>query len=133
MAKQALYNDEAKRLYIHENYTRSMLEEYFKGRVSIRTIDSWKEKGNWDALKAKAEANKQDIRGMVTDLAKIALKAALDDPDPQKIYAAMATVGKMGQKNFMDLLGAVEGEPEQEKEKVTLAEMMDILQKKLEG
>ncbi|MEP0004416.1 MAG: hypothetical protein ABJ387_01435 [Balneola sp.] len=133
MGKQALYNDEAKRLYVYEGYTRSMLEDYFKGRVSLRTLDSWKEKGNWDDLKKKAEENQQDIRSMVTDLAKIALKAALDDPDPQKIYAAMATVGKMGQKNFMDLLGAVEGEPETEKEKMSLAEMMDVLQAKLEG
>src|SRR5690554_3413587 len=108
MSKRALYNDEASRLYIHEGYTLSQLEEYFKGRVSARTLWQWKEDGRWDEKLAKAQENKQDVREMVIKLAKIALENALQNPDPQNIYAAMATVSRIGQKNFIDIISGIE-------------------------
>jgi len=133
MGKQALYFDEAERLFVHDSYSIPMLVEHFRGRVSERSFHDWKIKGNWEAKRKKAEELKQSIQDMLLKLAKIALKNAIEDPDPQNIYAAMAAVGKMGQKGFMDLIGSVDQEPEQEEEKATLADMMEILQKKLEG
>lgn len=133
MSKKALYNDEASRLYIYEGYELSQLEEYFKGRVSARTLWQWKEDGRWEEKRKKHQKNQTDVKGMVVDLAKIALRQAIDDPDPQNIYAAMAAVGRIGQKNFLEIVSGLDKPVDQEEEKMSLGEMMDILQKKLEG
>lgn len=133
MSKKALYNDEASRLYIYDGYELSQLEEYFKGRVSARSLWQWKEDGRWDEKREKHQKNQTDVKGMVVSLAKIALKQAIDDPDPQKIYAAMAAVGRIGQKNFLEIVSGLDKPVEQEEDKMSLGEMMDILQKKLEG
>lgn len=133
MSKKAIYNDEASRLYIYEGYTISQLEEYFKGRVSARTLWTWKEEGEWDRKREKHQKNQTDVKGMVVDLAKIALRQAIDNPDPQNIYAAMAAVGRIGQKNFLEIVSGLDKPVGQEEEKMSLGEMMDILQKKLEG
>jgi hypothetical protein len=134
MSKKALYNDEASRLYIYDGYSLSQLEEYFKGKVSARTLWNWKDQGQWDLKREKHERNQTDVRGMVVQLAKIALRNAIDDPDPQNIYAAMAAVGRIGQKNFLEIVSGLDKDPAAEKEeKMSLSDMMEILTKKLEG
>ncbi|MEX1120870.1 MAG: hypothetical protein WED82_01965 [Balneolales bacterium] len=133
MSKRALYNDEAARLFIYDGYTLSQLEEYFKGRVSARSLWGWKEDGRWDEKKKKQQQNQTDVRGMVVQLAKIALRNAIDDPDPQNIYAAMAAVGRIGQKNFLEIISGLEGGSEVKEEKPDIKDIFKILQDKLEG
>ncbi len=134
MSKQALYNDEAKRLYVYDGYGLSQLEEYFKGRVSARTLWSWKEKGSWDELRAKHEQNQTDVKGMVVNLAKIALQQAIDNPDPQNIYAAMSAVGRIGQKNFLEIMDSLNSnKTEEEVEKPTMEGAMAMLKEVLIG
>jgi hypothetical protein len=134
MSKRALYNDEAKRLYVYDGYSLSQLEDYFKDRVSARTLWSWKEKGKWDDLRAKHEQNQTDVKGMVVNLAKIALQQAIDNPDPQNIYAAMSAVGRIGQKNFLEIMDSLNSsKQEDEVEKPTMEGAMAMLKEVLIG
>ncbi|WP_020403751.1 hypothetical protein [Gracilimonas tropica] len=134
MSKKALYNDEASRLYIYEGYQLSQLEEYFKGRVSGRTLWAWKEEGEWDRKRDKHEKNQTDIRGMVVELARLTLKEAIADPaDSQKVYAAMAAIGRIGQKNFLEIVSGLDGNNEEKEEKKDFKELFELLQKQLKG
>lgn len=134
MSKKALYNDEAKRLYVYDGYSLSQLEEYYKDRVSARTLWSWKEQGNWEALKEKQEQNRTDVKAMVIQLAKIALQNAIEDPDPQNIYAAMSAVGRIGQKNFLEIMDSLNAnKQEDELEKPTMEGAMAMLKNVLIG
>lgn len=95
MAKQAIYLDEAKRLYVNEGFSLDAIVGMLGGKVSRKTLYNWKIQGDWDIKRKNYLKETEDLQGQLMKLAHLAMKEALANPTPHNIYAVMKAVSAL--------------------------------------
>jgi hypothetical protein len=104
MAKQAIYYEEAKRLYVNEGLSLDAIVGIFNNKVSRKTLYNWKIKGDWDTKRRNYLKSTEDLQKQLTKLAQIALKEALANPTPHNVYAVTKAVAALKQYQGVKLL-----------------------------
>lgn len=89
MAKQAIYLEEAKRLYVQEGLSLDAIAKIFGGKVSRRTLYNWKTAGNWDEKRKEYLKNTEDIQSQLMQLFRVMLKEALTNPSAQNANSVL--------------------------------------------
>lgn len=95
MAKQAIYYEEARRLFVHEGLSIPIIYERFSGKVARRTLDKWKADGKWDEKKAEVVKVTEDIDKELIDVAKLAIKNVKEVMSPQNLYAMYKAIAAL--------------------------------------
>ena len=73
MSKQAIYYEEAKRLYVYEGFNLDTIVGMFESKVSRKTLYNWKTEGEWDQKRVEHAKSTEDIQAQLIKLAKKAL------------------------------------------------------------
>lgn len=129
MAKKAIYYDEAKRLFVTQGLALTAIEGMLDGKISRRQLHNWKTEHNWDDKRKKYVEENESLQDMVMQIAKTAAKNCLEKPNPKNALTLTRAIAALNQKDALALFSP----PEEKKEKISMADMMEILQKKLEG
>lgn len=95
MAKQAIYIEEAKRLYVNEGFSLDAIVSMLDNKVSRKTLYNWKTQGDWDTKRRNYLKETEDLQSQLMKLAQIALKEALANPTPHNIYAVIKAISAL--------------------------------------
>jgi len=86
MGKLAAYYEEAKRMFVQEGKTLSEISGELTD-VSERTIQRWSSENDWPQKRKEFIVNEKKVADILKELQYKLAIAALDDPNPQKVYA----------------------------------------------
>ena len=78
MAKQALYYDDAKRLFVFEGFSLDAIVGLLDNHVARKTLYNWKMQGNWEDKRKKHLNKAKDLQTDLVDLAELTIKEAKD-------------------------------------------------------
>lgn len=95
MAKQAIYCEEARRMFVEEGLTISIIIERLGNKVGRRTLDGWRRDGGWDDKRKGYLKATDDIGKELMEIAKLTIQNAKADPNPQNVYAMLKAVGAL--------------------------------------
>lgn len=95
MSKQAIYWEEAKRLYVYDHFSLDTICSMLEGKVSRKTLYNWKTQGDWDSRRKEHAKSTEDIQAQLVKLAKIAIQAALANPTPHNVYAVTKAISAL--------------------------------------
>lgn len=95
MSKQAIYYEEAKRLYVYEGFNLDTIVGMLEGKVSRKTLYNWKTEGEWDQKRKEHAKSTEDIQAQLLKLAKKALEAANANPSPHNVYAVTKAISAL--------------------------------------
>lgn len=129
MAKKAIYYEEAERLYVTQGFALTAIEGMLDGKVSRRQLHNWKTDGKWADKKKRYLEQHESLQDMVMEIARTAAKNALENPNPKNMLALTRAIAALNQKDALALFSP----PDEKKERISMSDMMEILQKKLEG
>ena len=85
--KKAFYYEEAKRMYIHDNFSLDAIVPLLKNQVSRKTLYNWKEEGKWDEEKKKLQEEGLSLEKEWLEVIKVLIKDAKVNPSPGAIFA----------------------------------------------
>ncbi len=115
MAKIAIYNDEAQRLYVHEGLSLDAIMGVLGNKVSRKTLYNWKKDGDWEEKRKIARAAAQDLKSRLKRYALDRMNEAEANPSIKSfklVMMALAAVEKFGEGS---LLNDETATPEQKK------------------
>ena len=95
MSKQAIYYEEAKRLYVYDGFSLDTIVGMLEGKVSRKTLYNWKTEGEWDLKRVEHAKSTEDIQTQLIKLAKKALEAANANPSPHNVYAVTKAISAL--------------------------------------
>lgn len=114
MAKDAIYHEEAQRLFVCEGYSLDAICKMLKGEVSRKTLFNWKEKFKWDEKRKNYLNSTKSIQEDLLEIARTAIKEAKANPTPHNIYAVTKAIGAL---KLLQGAGLPDQIPEDEKDK----------------
>lgn len=125
MAKLAIYNDEARRLYVQEGLSLDAIVGILGNKVSRKTLYNWKVAGDWDAKRKQYLKDTEDIQAQLLQLFRTMLKEALANPSAQNVNAVLRIAGAIklwqGVKVIEEEAGKMENSAE------SLRELMKVI------
>ncbi|KAF0145101.1 MAG: hypothetical protein FD156_1212 [Nitrospirae bacterium] len=92
MGKLALYNDEAKRLFVREGFSIDAILGMLDKKVSRKTLFNWKVDGQWEAKRKEYLEQTKEIKTQLKDLVDLTLKNATANPTPKNILALLRSI-----------------------------------------
>lgn len=95
MAKQAIYFDEAQRLYVNEGLSLDAIVGVLAGRVSRKTLYNWKAQGDWDTKRKNYLKETKDLYSQLLEIARRMLKETLANPTSKNVNAAFNAVSRL--------------------------------------
>lgn len=97
MAKLAIYNDEAKRLYVQEGLSLDAIVGILGNKVSRKTLYNWKIAGQWDEKRKEYLEQTKDMYEEIIEIARLTIKEAKANPTPHNIYAMSKAIAALKQ------------------------------------
>ncbi|MEW6115371.1 MAG: hypothetical protein AB1553_00520 [Nitrospirota bacterium] len=104
MAKLAIYNDEAKRLYVQEGLSLDAIVGILGGKVSRKTLYNWKIAGQWDEKRREYLNQTKDMYEEIIEIARLTIKEAKANPTPHNIYAMSKAIAALKQYQGVKVL-----------------------------
>lgn len=95
MAKIAIYNGEAERLFVQEGLGLDSIVEILGRKLSRKTLYNWKKDGKWDEKRKLYVAQTKEMRDEIRELAKITLKNAKTNPTPKNMLAFVRAIAAL--------------------------------------
>lgn len=92
MAKVALFNAEAERLFVREGYSLDAIVGMLGKNVARKTLFNWKRDGNWEEKRKNFLAQTKDIKDQLKNLVELTLKNAEARPEPKNILALLRAI-----------------------------------------
>jgi len=126
MAKQAIYYEEAKRLFVHEGLSLDIIMERLGGKVARRTLGGWKKDGGWDEKRAEYARVTDDLNQELIEVAKLAIQRAKADPSPQNMFAMSKAVAAL--KSYQGVK-VIEEETSPKERKVLTGKSLEEIEK----
>jgi uncharacterized protein YjcR len=83
MAKQAIFYEEAKRLFVQEGLSIEIIYERLGQKVARRTLSKWKADGNWDEKRKEFAKINDDLNAGLVEVANLPLQGKAK-PFPSK-------------------------------------------------
>lgn len=120
MAKQALYFEEAQRLYVQEGLSLDAIVSILGKKVSRKTLYNWKVQGDWDTKRKNYLKETEDLQAQLMQLAKIAMKEAMANPSPHNIYALTKAISALKTWQGVKVI-------EEETEKASVDDLREII------
>jgi hypothetical protein len=114
MAKLAIYNDEAKRLYVQEGLSLDAIVGILGNKVSRKTLYNWKIAGEWDAKRKDYLEQTKDMYEEIIEIARLTIKEAKANPTPHNIYAMSKAIAALKQYQGVKVLEDETTPPERE-------------------
>jgi len=118
-SKRAIYYQQAEDLYIQQGFSLQIIEDLFKGKVTRRTLNNWKNEFNWDGKRAKFLDTTQSLIDGARELVNATLERARLEPSSKNIAAysrAISALKNLEAVRIMDVsdeeTGAKEITPE---------------------
>ena len=99
MAKQAIYEDQARRWYVEEGLSLDAIVGMLDGKVSRKTLFNWKEKYEWDAKRKTFLEHNEDRKSQVIALERQLFNEVKANPTSKNIkrwLLLLAAVDKYG-------------------------------------
>lgn len=87
-AKQLQYFDACEKMFVEEGLTIDAIAAKEEVKVSRKTLYNWRESGGWDDKRARFVKLTGDLRTDVMQMAREAVKRALEDPKTTNVFAA---------------------------------------------
>lgn len=87
MAKDAIYYEEARRLFVDQGLSIDTVLGMLEGRVARKTLYNWKIKGNWDELKKRKEDFNLNTKEVAREVLRKTAAAASADPSKKNMAA----------------------------------------------
>lgn len=126
MGKKAALFEEAKRLYVQEGKTLAAISEQLQ--VSQQSLVKWKQEGEWETWRTQYVRSEEHFDGVLNELKKKLAMKALEDPQPQNIYALCRIVAVLRPSAAVELRKI----EEEEKNKASLEKKERTLKETLE-
>lgn len=126
MGKKAALFEEAKRLYVQEGKTLAAIFEQLN--VSQQTLVKWKQEGDWETWRMNYIRSEEHLDQVLNELKKKLALKALEDPQPQNIYALCRIVAVLKPAAAVELRKI----EEEERKKTTPEEAKKALAQTLE-
>ncbi len=104
MAKLAIYNDEAKRLFVQEGLSPDAIVGILGNKVSRKTLYNWKIAGDWDAKRKEYLEQTKDMYEEIIEIARLTIKEAKANPTPHNIYAMSKAIAALKQYQGVKVL-----------------------------
>lgn len=120
MAKQAIYFDEAQRLYVQEGLSLDAIVSILGKKISRKTLYNWKVQGDWDTKRKNYLKETEDLQTQLTQLARMAMKEALANPTPHNIYALTKAISALKTWQGVKVI-------EEETEQATVDDLREII------
>ncbi len=95
MAKQAIYLEEAKRLYVQEGFSLDTIVGMLGKNVSRKTLYNWKEQYEWDKKRKEYVEQTKELHAEIRELVKLTLQRAKADPSPKNLSAFARAISAM--------------------------------------
>lgn len=95
MAKLAIYNDEAKRLYVQEGLSLDAIAGILSNKVSRKTLYNWKIAGEWDEKRKDYLEQTKDMHDEILEIAKLTIKEAKARPTAKNIAAMCKAIAAL--------------------------------------
>lgn len=130
MAKQAIYVEEAKRLYVNEGFSLDAIVGMLNNKVSRKTLYNWKTQGDWDTKRRNYLKSTEDLQSQLVKLAQIALKEALANPTPHNVYAVTKAIAALKQYQGVKL---IEDETTPDQRKGLTSDIIKTIEKEVLG
>jgi len=127
MAKQAIFYEEARRLFVHEGLTLEIIFERLGGKVARRTLSKWKLDGKWDDKRKEMAKVNEDLQESLVAVAKLAIDRAKADPSPQNLFAMSKAVAAL--KSYQGVK-IIEDETSPKERKILTAIDLEEIEKK---
>ena len=112
MAKQAIYMDEAKRLFVQDGFSLDTIVGMLDGKVSRKTLYNWKIQGEWEMKRKNYLNETKDLYSQLIELARRMLKEALANPTSKNANAAFNAVSRLLPKDGTRIIEEETTEPE---------------------
>lgn len=104
MAKLAIYNDEAKRLFVQEGLSLDAIVGILANKVSRKTLYNWKIAGEWDKKRKDYLEQTRDMYEEIIEIARLTIKEAKANPTPHNIYAMSKAIAALKQYQGVKVL-----------------------------
>lgn len=104
MAKAAIYNEEAKRLFVIEGFSLDAIVKMLHNKVSRKTVYNWKEAGRWEEKRKEYLSQTKDMYEEIADIARLTIKEAKANPTPHNIYAMSKAIAALKQYQGVKVL-----------------------------
>lgn len=95
MAKQAIYLEEAKRLYVQEGFSLDTIVGMLGKNVSRKTLYNWKEQNEWDRKRREFIEQTKAMHEEIRELTKLTLKNAKANPTPKNLLAFVRAISAL--------------------------------------
>ncbi|MCU7494756.1 MAG: hypothetical protein HF314_12055 [Ignavibacteria bacterium] len=134
MAKDAIYHEEAQRLFVIEGYSLDAIVVMLKEEVSRKTLFNWKTKYKWDEKRKNYLNSTKSLQEDLLEIAKTAIKEAKVNPTPHNIYAVTKAIGALKLLQGAGLPdGQDEAEEKDKKPKSISQETISFIEKEILG
>jgi len=87
LAKMAAYYEEAERLFVQEGLSLREIARRLGGEVSESTLARWSVGGDWMRKRKEYLRSEEHFAQVLQELKHKLALAALEDPNPQNVYA----------------------------------------------
>ena len=122
MSKKAIYYEEAKRLYVNQQFGLTAIEGMLDSKVSRRQLHNWRDDGRWDEKRKRYAEEQQDLGEMVMEIAKTTAQNALADPSPKNLLSLARALNALKEKDALAMLaGKKDNEDSEDQEDVSAA------------
>lgn len=98
MAKQAIYIEEAKRLFVQDGFSLDAIVGMLNGKVSRKTLYNWKVQGEWETKRKNFLEETKDLRDEIREIAKLTIAEAKARPTPKNLLAMCRAIAAL--KNY---------------------------------
>jgi len=133
MAKAAIYNEEAKRLFVVEGFSLDAIVGMLDKKVSRKTLFNWKKEGEWEAKRKEYLEQTKDLGGQLKDIVDVAVKEAKARPTSKSIRAMFQALVAWEKYNNMKFGKGDTPEAEKDVAKTLSPETLDYIKKALYG
>lgn len=95
MAKQAIYMEEARRLYVQEGFSLDTIVGMLGKNVSRKTLYNWKETYEWDKKRREYVEQTKELHLEIRELVKLTLQNAKANPTPKNLSSFARAIAAM--------------------------------------
>lgn len=133
MSKRAQYYDRCRDLYVKEGYTvraiAKMVNKKHPDAPTRRTIQNWKDDGNWEAKREKFIEQTEDLFDITREVAKMAGKNAKENPTNENINSFVRILTAL---KYKDQIRSINDVPEGEDDGRSKKEKIEELKNEIE-
>ena len=131
MAKQAIYEDQARRWFVEEGISLDAIVGMLDGKVSRKTLFNWKEKYEWDLKRKTFLEHNEDRRSQVIALERQLFNEVKANPTSKNIkrwLLLLAAVDKYGTPDSLTIKDQETPEQADKLKKALPKEAIDYIQ-----